>query len=222
MHTLRGHRPGWWLIVLALVGMVSLVACTGTPQGTLVYRGPTEESIAAGTAMPGTSIRYVQKTAEGAEFLIGDQRAVKKLGDSVLWKGPYGPNLTADLGLRVALIQPDAVQLAGTATLDVQNVQPAAAPFPEKPEIAYRMPVTYNVKKGERIPGTLYTYEGQGEQGARIGGLPPGEFPYRQVADSLVWTGRLAEGVMLRLDLRVIFFTDQSLQVAGFATVAVG
>ena len=107
-------------------------------------------------------------------------------------------------------------------TLDVQNVQPAAGPFPDNPEIVYRVPVTYNVKKGERIPGTLLTYEGQDAQGARIGGLPPGEFPFRQVADSLVWTGRLAEGVMLRLDLRVLFFTAESLQVAGFATIAVG
>lgn len=210
------------LTVIVLLSLLGLAACTGSPQGTLMYRGPTEERVAAGTSMPGTSIRYVQNTSEGAEFLIADQRAIKKLGDSVLWKGNLGPNLKADLGLRVALIQPEAVQLAGTAALDVQNVQPAAAPFPENSEIVYRVPVTYNVKKGERIPGTLYTYDGQDAQGARIGGLPSGDFPYRQVADSLVWTGRLAEGVMLRLDLRVLFFTDQSLQVAGFATLAVG
>lgn len=207
---------------LLLLSLVFLTACGGVPEGTLVYRGPTEERIAAGASMPGTSIRYVQSTPEGAEFLIGDQRAIKKVGDSVNWKGSLGSNLAADLGLRVAVIRPEVVQLAGTATLDVQNVQPGSAPFPEDPAIVYRLPVTYNVKQGERIPGTLYTYEGQGEQGARIGGLPPGDFPYRQVADSVTWTGRLADGVMLRLDLRVLFFTDQSLQVAGFATVAVG
>lgn len=216
------HRPKRWLAVVVLLWLAGLVACSGTPPGTLVYGGPTEESIAAGSTMPGTSIRYVQKTTEGAEFLIADQRAVKKVGDSVQWKGNYGPNLAADLGLRVALIRPEAVQLAGTVTLNVQNVQPAAASFPENPQIVYRVPVTYNVKQGERIPGTQYTYEGHDDQGARIGGLPPGEFPYRQVADSLVWTGRLADGVMLRLDLRVVFFTDQSLQLAGIATLAVG
>lgn len=210
------------LLPALLLSLTLLAACGGAPEGTMVYRGPSEERIAAGSSMPGTSIRYVQDTPEGAEFLIGDQRAIKKVGDSVNWKGSLGPNLTADLGLRVAVIRPDVVQLAGTASLDVQNVQPASAPFPENPVIVYRLPVTYNVSQGEPIPGTLYTYEGQDEQGARIGGLPPGDFPYRQVADSLTWTGRLADGVMLRLDLRVLFFTDQSLQVAGFATVAVG
>lgn len=222
MLTRQWNRSKRWLAVLALLWVASLAACGSVPEGTLVYRGPSEESIDAGASMPGTTIRYVQKTSEGAEFLIGDQRAVKKVGDSVSWKGSYGPNLAADLGLRVALIRPEAVQLAGTVTLNVQNVQPAAATFPENPQIVYRIPVTYNVTQGERIPGTLYTYEGQDEQGARIGGLPPGEFPYRQVADSLVWTGRLAEGVMLRLDLRVLFATEQSLQVAGIATLAVG
>ncbi len=219
---LVSSRTKRWLAALALLCVVNVAGCSSPPAGTLVYRGPTEENVAAGATIPGTNIRYVQKTAEGAEFLIADQHAVKKLGDSILWKGNYGPNLAADLGLRVVLIQPEAVQLAGTVTLDVQNVQPAAAAFPENPEIVYRVPVTYNAKKGEPIPGTSLTYEGRADQGARIGGLPPGEFPYRQVADSLVWTGRLAEGVMLRLDLRVVFFTDQSLQLAGIATLAVG
>ena len=225
---LSGHdrlaRPkAWMLRCLLIVSLSSLVtACTRDDRGVLRYSGPTEQSIAAGEVLPGTNVRYVRETADGAELMIDDQRAIKKTGDFVGWKGPLGRDLQADLGLRVVFYTADKVQLAGTANLTISNPRPVPGAFPEKPAVAYRMPVTYNIARGDSIPGTTLTYEGKTDQGARIGGLPPGDFPYRQAADSLVWSGRVADGALLRVDLRVVLFTDQRIQLAGLATLAAG
>ena len=201
---------------------VLLIGCVSTDSGTLKYAGPMEISIPAGQALPGTSIIFVRETPDGAELRINDQRAVKKTGDFVGWKGNLGRDFDADLGLRVVFYSAERLQLAGTANLEVRNPNPAVRTFPEKPAISFRVPVTYSVKKDERIPGTTIFYTGSDANGANFGGLPPGEFPSRQTADSLVWTGRLADGALLRLDLRVVLFSGNMVQLAGIATLAAG
>ena len=138
----------WMVRCLLIVTLGSLVtACARTDHGTLHYSGPTEESIAVGQTLPGTNVRYVRETPDGAELLIDDQRATKKTGDFVGWKGSLGRDLQADLGLRVVFYTADKVQLAGTANLTISNANPAPGPFPEKPVVAYRMPVTYNIAR---------------------------------------------------------------------------
>lgn len=220
----RLSKPTAWIVRCLLIASLGafVAGCARTDDGTLHYSGPTEQGIAVGQTLPGTNVRYVRETSEGAELLIDDQRAAKKAGDFVGWKGSLGRDLQADLGLRVVFYTADKVQLAGTANLTISNAKPAPGPFPEKPVVAYRMPVTYNIARGDSIPGTTLTYEGKTDQGARIGGLPAGDFPYRQAADSLVWSGRVADGALLRVDLRVVLFTDQRIQLAGIATVAAG
>lgn len=220
-----GHARGMtWLrrgLLMVILGL-QLTGCVRSDQGTLRYSGPTEESIAVGQTLPGTNVRYARETPDGAELWIDDQRAVKKIGDFVGWQGYLGRDFQAKLGLRVVYYTADKVQLAGTADLTITNANPTPAVFPENPVVAYRVPVTYNIARGDAVPGTSLTYEGKTEQGARIGGLPPGDYPYRQAADSLVWSGRLADGALLRVDLRVVIFTEQRIQLAGIATVAAG
>ena len=226
MRLLDNHRARQraWLLRCLLIIILSLLttACVRNDHGTLHYSGPTEESIAVGQTLQGTNVRYVRETPDGAELLIDDQRAVKRIGDFVGWQGSLGRDFQADLGLRVVYYTADKVQLAGTADLTINNASPVPGAFPEKPIVAYRVPVTYNIARGDTIPGTTLTYEGKTEQGARIGGLPPGDYPYRQAADSLVWSGRLADGALLRVDLRVVIFTEQRIQLAGIATLAAG
>lgn len=212
------HASLRWLLLLLLLP----AGCTRSDQNTLRFSGPTEASVEAGQALPGTAVRYVRETPDGAEFSIDDQRAIKKVGDFVGWKGFLGRDFEANLGLRLVYFSADKAQLAGSADLTVYNPRPAAGPFPEKPVIAYRVPATYSVERGATIPGTTLIYEGKTEQGARMGGLPPGDYPYRQTADSLVWMGRVNDGALLRLDLRVVVFTEQRLQLAGIATLAAG
>jgi len=44
-------------------------------------------------------------------------------------------------------------------------------------------------------------------------------YPYRKLADSILWEGKLREGVFLRLNVRVLLISDDSLRVGGMATI---
>ena len=55
-----------------------------------------------------------------------------------------------------------------------------------------------------------------------MGGRPAGDSPYRQAPVSLRWSARLTDGALLRVDLRVVIFTEQRIQLAGIATLAAG
>lgn len=44
-------------------------------------------------------------------------------------------------------------------------------------------------------------------------------YPYRKLADSILSEGKLREGVFLRLNVRVLLITDDSLRVGGMATI---
>jgi hypothetical protein len=78
-------------------------------------------------------------------------------------------------------------------------------------------PVAYTVQKNGAIPGTLLTYEGKTDEGAELGGMD--DYPYRKSGDSIVWTGAIKENVWLQLDLRVGVYTEQTLAVAGLASL---
>jgi hypothetical protein len=106
---------------------------------------------------------------------------------------------------------------AGTARLAVEDVSPTAGEFPEDPPISYKLPTTYTVKRGAFIPGTTITYDGASDNGAALGGVEG--YAYRKIADSIMWEGQLREGVFLDTTMRVVFFNEDTLQVAGVATV---
>jgi hypothetical protein len=76
--------------------------------------------------------------------------------------------------------------------------------------------VGYHVQRGEVIPGTVVTYAENTPEGARLEGLDEG-YPYRKLGDSIVWEGKLREGLWLRLDLRTALVTDEVLDVVGTA-----
>jgi len=206
-------------LLLALLA-ASLIACLPwqrPPEGTLIYTGPTERSIPAGAFLPGTDIRYVGMTDQGAELLIGDQRAVKKKGDSLDWDGHPLPGVTLNLRLRIIWFTEEKLHAAGTARLAIEEPQPAAMPFPEELPVIYKLPVSYNVERGETIPSTTLSYVGASEKGAELSGVEG--YPYRKIADSILWEGKLLEGVFLKLTVRVVFFDEEQLQVAGLATI---
>ena len=77
--------------------------------------------------------------------------------------------------------------------------------------------MAYNVARGKYIPGTLVKYLGKEKEGAHLEGVEG--HPYRKIADSIVWEGKLRENVYLRLNLRVLFITEDTLRVGGMATI---
>ena len=78
-------------------------------------------------------------------------------------------------------------------------------------------PVTYHVRKGHYIPGTLVKYVGRTEEGIELEGVEG--YPYRKFGDSILWEGKLRERVFLKLNVRVLLITEDSITVAGTATL---
>lgn len=216
---LLGGIGKWFLLAaLALTLLVLLVTCrpgNGSETRSLAYTSPVEIGIPRGELLPGTDIRYVGKSDEGARVSIGGQPALKKAGDSLNWKGTLVDGVAADLNLRVVLITEDKLHVAGTADIVVADPSPQPGPPNELAPIHYKLPVAHRVKKGTAIPGTPFIYAGKTDRGAQLGNIEG--YPYREIGDSIVWQAQLRDGVWLELNLRTALFTDRTLNVAGTA-----
>lgn len=204
------------LSALGLLFLLSLACRPGKPSE-LVYLAPYETGIKAGTDLPGTPIHYVGLSDRGAEVIVAGQRAFKQKGDSLDWHGSPAEDIVLDLSLRVLWFDEEALHVVGTARVTVWDPAPEAAPIRTDSPIEYNAPVTYGVSRGDLIPGTRIEYLGRAEEGAELGGL--NGYPYRKIADSIVWEGKLKEDVFLRLNVRVLFITEDSLRVGGVATI---
>ena len=208
-----------WRVVLILASLTALLHGCLWPQNrapnTLSYNLPATLSISLGEALPGTTWfwRYTPNRAHVSR----QGTALKRTGDSVEWRGTQAPGADVELKLRLVHANASAARLAGTAELLLQDVAPAVGAPNTAASVHYTGPVTYTVNRSETLPGTNLTYEGMTDDGAQLGGLL--EYPYRRSGDSIFWEGRLNEHASLRLDVRVVLFTEHSLHVAGLATV---
>lgn len=196
------------------------------PKNTLAYRGPMEESIPAGSFLPGTNIKYVGITSDkAAQINIGGQRALKRIGDSLDWKGSPLNGVDVQMRDRILWFGDKQLQLVGTMNLTIDNVAPKPSSIPQVSDksppnlIVHKVPVIYQVKRGETIPGTTLIYEGKTEKGVQLGGLPKDDYPYRLVGDTISWQGELRSQVYLDLLLRTVAYNDNNLDVTGWATV---
>ncbi len=205
------------LFTLMLLLVVVLAGCRGAGSGSLTYNGPTEQAMAPGEMIAGTNIRYVSYSEAGAEMLISDQRAVKKVGDSLDWKGTPVPGVQVEMAQRILALNAERLQTVGTVKVTVADVRPELATFPDKPAFDYKVAVTHTVRKGETVPGTLFSYKGKAEDGAEFSGVSG--YPYRKLGDSLTWTGRLRGNAYLDMTLRVVAYTDEFVTLGGLATI---
>ncbi len=214
------------LAVLALALLLVApytVACSGGDGGdesTLHYALPTRLIVKAGEYLPGTTIQYVGETEKGAHVLIDGQTAYKKTGDSLDWRGEPVQGVTVALALRILSFSPTELQLVGTATIDVAGAEPQAGEAVKTGPIEYSGVVAYHVPKGQRVPGSTLTYVGHTENGAELSGLEG--YPYRKGGDSVSYEGSLREGVFISLELRVVQYDEDSLNVAGTVTLWLG
>ena len=205
--------------VVVCIVLLTLTGCLPGARGepTLEYNGPTEQTVPMGQLVPGADIRYVAYSDRGAEVTIGGQKALKKAGDSLDWKGTPVAGVDVVLAQRILLINEQRLQTVGTVKVTVHDVAPAAAQFPDKPLYSYKVAVTYNVKRGAMIPGTFVAYQGKAVEGAQLAGVSG--YPYRKLGDSIAWTGRLRGNTYLDMTVRVIAYADDFVQVAGLATI---
>ncbi|MCD6520600.1 MAG: hypothetical protein J7M05_11830 [Anaerolineae bacterium] len=219
----RSKHSLWVLLFFLSLLTWSVQGCMlkpGREPSTLTYKLPTKITVAAGEALPGTDIRYEYMDEKGAHILINGQEAIKRKGDSLDWRGSPVPGVSVDLSLRVVWYTEEELYLVGTAKVVIQEVNPRAGGVRTSSPIKYSGPVVYNLAKGAKIPGSTVSFEGQTEEGAKLGGIEG--YPYRKVGDSIFWEGQLRDDVYIRLDVRVIQFDERGLRVGGLVTLWLG
>ncbi len=208
------------MVPLLLIGLL-LTGCAApaTPPATLDYAGPSIQTVRRGDLLPGTNMRYAGTGPDGAAIDVGGQLAWKRTGDSLDWSGAPVPGINANINQRLVTADAQRMIAAGVVRLAIASPAPATAQFPDKPAWTYTVGVTHRVGRGQMIPGTTISYEGTGSGGARIGGVSG--YAFRKLGDSITWRGQLRERVYLELTLRVLPYTDDVLNVAGLAKIAV-
>lgn len=216
---MHGRWTAWMSAFVAMTLLLS--GCPLQPpgggSGRLVYAGPTEVRLRAGETLAPTDIVFVGVADGRGQFIIDGMRATRQIGDSLDWDGEPLPGVRLSLRLRVVWYPGQEAQLAGTVRIEIDGAQAVAGDVDEEAPIRYRVPVTYRVARGAAIPGTTVIYNGESERGAELQGL--NEYPYRKIADSILWEGYLRPDVGLSMNLRVAYFNASSLEVAGVATV---
>ncbi len=214
----------WHKRVLALLAVTLLLGgCLigpGTSATRLTYNLPTTLTVGMGRTVPGTDIVYESLAEQGAYLRIQGQRALKRSGDSVSWKGTPTEGVSVDLQLRVLTFSATELRLVGTVKIVVEDASPQAGVIHTTSSLRFSGPVAYGVAKGARIPGATVSYEGQTEDGAELGGVD--EYPFRKTGDSILWEGSLRPNVFIRLELRAVQFDDRGLRVAGLTTLWLG
>lgn len=211
-------------ILIVVLGAM-LAGCSFIPGlgsgsgGALTYDGATQHGVGPGEVIPGTDIQFIQKTDQGAEVLIGGQRAIKKIGDSLDWKGTVSGGVQVSMPQRIALITDGRLQTVGTVRVTIPGANPAPGAAPGSGRYVYEVASGYTVRKGQTVPGTTLVYQGKTDEGAQFSGT--NDYPYRRVGDSIHWQGQLAPGVYLDTTLRIGAYTDDFVTLAGLAKIIV-
>ncbi len=219
-------------LLFAIISLVTLtqVGCgddalpfssTPVPANVLVYDPPVSFNIKSGSLLPGTSIAYGGKTESGAaKVLITGLVAPKQVGDSVDWQGAPAQNVNLKLATRVLMFDNQSVTLAGTAHIEVKDIQIKPGGSPGNVLIEFTVPViTFSLAKGQFIPGTKVAYLDSSNAGAQFAGVEG--YPYRKQFDSLQYRGHVAPKVFLQLDLRVASYSDSGAVLAGTANIKI-
>lgn len=183
----------------------------------MVYEGPYRADLMAGHKLPGTNVRYLGVGPRGARVLIQNQEVIRLAGDSIEAEAQPHPTLKVRYQLRVYAYDERALHALGTVRVELGEVNPHPAPLPSKAAVRFDTPITYRVPKRGVIPGTSIVFVGKEGNQARLEGLEG--YPYRNVGDSILWTGQVHPLVHLDATFRVLFIQDDWLTVAGTVQV---
>ena len=214
----------WLGLGILLLGCASLpfigTSNTPVPSDKLVYDAPVSLTIKTGALLPGTAISYSGKSATGAaNVLITGLLAPKQIGDTVDWEGAPVPNVKVRLNLRVAAFDEQSVTLVGTGHVEIPNTKVQPGGTPGTALLDLNAPVSFSLKNGETIPGTLVTYGGSSTNGAQFLGVEG--YQYRKQFDSLQYVARLTPQVYLKFDLRVLSFSESGAVVGGTVNIRI-
>ncbi|MGD8623741.1 MAG: hypothetical protein PVF47_09245 [Anaerolineae bacterium] len=112
---------------LQTAGTVRIIVTNPQPQAEEVntsagvhFTLPVGYHVKVGESIPGTEIRYLGKTEDGAQLDRPEGYDYRKLGDSIVWEGKLRPGLWIELDLRTALITEDQIDVLGTAGIWIE------------------------------------------------------------------------------------------------------
>ena len=223
----KPHVLLWGLLLLVTLGCAisdigatptPLPRPTATPDGNMIhFTAPYATVLTPGTSVPGTGIHY-QGLENGVYlFSIDGSPSYKQLNDMILWSGVIAPAVIGDYSLTLTSAGGADLFTEGSVYLSVLNPAPLEIPItslPPPPADFTNMPVAYYVPVGRRVPGTTLTYIGQQNGAALFSGS--GTHTSYLPDNSLTWSGRLTDKVLLRYDLVVDSVSDDELALSGF------
>ena len=184
----------------------------------IVYTALYRAVLGGGETMAGTQLEYVGQDDDRIHVRIDGQDAYKKVGDSFNWRGSPADGVELHYKLRVVGVYLDVFQAWGNVDITVLDPAPVVAELPKEAPLSFSAAVaTYAVKMGELIPGTTYSYLGKTDKGAKFGGVEG--YAFREIADSLDWSGQVRNNVYVDLTMRVSSIKDEEVTLVGTATI---
>lgn len=189
-------------------------------EDAISFAGPMDIRIGVGEFIPGTDIQLAGIVDGRAEFLFNGLRTERIMGDSLDFDGAW-PNITGinyTLRLRVYLVGQEYVRSAGVHRLVVEGIHPVQQVV-GLTEQALKIPYTGSANVGAVLKGMTFGYAGINEQGAEISGMSAADFPFRKIGDSLRWQGMLRADLPSEFNVRIVRYSDSSLQVVGVVTL---
>jgi hypothetical protein len=177
-----------------------------------------------GETVPGTRLTYVGRSGDAYEVSIDGQTASKQSGDSFFWSGVIAPGVFANYNLRLTTSLFGGLPVGGPVELIVLFPEPVEVESTEGLDTRFHFSnllLDYKIPAGSFVPGTTLIFEGvetqgagdQGNKLARFNGF--NGYPYLAVGDSLVWSGRLRDNVVVRYNLRTITFDEERIHLIG-------
>lgn len=240
---MRSHH--WALTTLICILLLAGLACTLPPisrsqipvptpvfaptplSDTLSFSIPNFSTrLASGESVPGARLEFIGQNGDTFNVRIDGLDTIKRPGDSFIWSGVVAPGVYGNYNLRLASGLMNELPAAGNVELIIFNPATTEAPLPAELEGAIHFPpisIDYTIPLNGSIPGTTLTYAGIEEIGlgaqsnklAQISGLSG--YPNLAQNDSLQWTGRMLDNVLVRYNLWVESYTPEILHLTGSA-----
>ncbi len=208
------------VLLLAGCDLIPFGQPANLPSNTLIYDAPVSLTIRSGALLSGTTIAYGGKTTAGAaKVMIAGLEAPKKQGDTLDWEGSPVPSVKLKLTTRVITFDDQSLTVAGTAHIELTDVKVQPGGSAANVMMEFAAPVTYTLAKNQTLPGSNVSFVGATTDAAQFAGLDG--FPYRKQLDSLEYNGRVLPKAFLKLDLRLVSFSNDGAVLGGTANVKI-
>ncbi len=228
-----GSLPGFWTVFLiiflpgVLISGCSLpflgdddkATATPSPDDIVSLKLPLYRiTLDPGESVPETQLHYVGRDGPAYLVTLDGLEANKRVGDSLNWRGIIAPGVATEYKLRVLPTFSSTTLLAlGSVELNIMNPKPVFLENPAADTSATlhfdNAEIDFSIGQGGTVPGTPFVFVGMTEDGAQFSGVEG--YPYRDLGDSLNWTGRLRGNVTIQYDMRVVSIKDETVRLLG-------